>query len=231
MSRYTTVLFDLDHTLWDYEYNSRATLSELYKEYQLEDVGIANEEIFINQFEKVNHNMWDRYNHGEVDRAYIKTFRFSAILENFSISNQELGLQLSTDYIAACPKKGKLLPYAVETLQYLYTKYKLAVITNGFEDVQHIKLQHAGIKDFFTEVITSDKTGFRKPSREIFNYALNSLSCNNEQALMIGDNLITDIAGARKALIDTAFYNPQQIKHQQEVSYEISCLSELKNII
>ena len=231
MGRYTTVLFDLDHTLWDYESNSRETLIELFENYQLKNLGITNEFDFIRIFEKVNHDMWDRYNHGEIDRAYIKTFRFTSILENFNISNNELGLQLSAEYIADCPKKGKLLPFAEETLNYLHTKYKLAVVTNGFEDVQHTKLNCAGIKDYFHEVITSDKSGYRKPSREIFDYALSTMSCSNNQALMIGDNLITDMMGARKALIDTAFYNPQQIVHQQEVSYEINCLSELQNII
>ncbi len=231
MSKYNTILFDLDHTLWDYESNSRETLAELYTHYDLKSLGIADENIFIERFEKVNQAMWDKYDHGEIDRAYITNYRFAFIFESFSIFNQPLSLRLSSEYISQCPKKGKLLPHAINLLDYLTGNFKLGVITNGFQDVQHTKLKFAGILDYFTEVVTSDHTGWRKPSREIFDHTLQIMSSKHDETLMVGDNLITDIGGARKALIDTVYYNPKEKPHQQQVSYEISCLSELKNII
>ncbi len=35
---YPDIFFDLDHTLWDFEKNSRETLSELFYEFGLNDI-------------------------------------------------------------------------------------------------------------------------------------------------------------------------------------------------
>ena len=51
------------------------------------------------------------------------------------------------------------------------------------------------------------------------------------EVVMIGDNLITDIGGALNASIDTIYFNPEKIEHDVQVKYEISCLSELQNIL
>ncbi len=48
---------------------------------------------------------------------------------------------------------------------------------------------------------------------------------------MIGDNLLTDIAGARNALVDTVYYNPYKLPHEELVTHEISSLKELTNIL
>lgn len=231
MNSYTHILFDLDHTLWDYENNSRETLQDLYLTYNLESRGVTSTQAFINTFEKINRSLWDKYDHGEIDRAYIQNYRFAFIFEKFNIDDHKLSLDVSAAYINECPKKGKLIPKAKTVLDYLVNNYKLSVVTNGFEDVQHTKLEYAGIKNYFQEVITSERAGHRKPSKEIFDFTLQTLLCNHHEAIMVGDNLLTDIAGARKARIDTVYFNPDAAKHDQNVSFEINCLSELTNIV
>ncbi|HMQ01181.1 MAG TPA: HAD hydrolase-like protein, partial [Cyclobacteriaceae bacterium] len=149
MSNYHTILFDLDHTLWDYESNSRTTLLELYHHYGLYTLGVDSPEDFISTFEKINRELWDQYDHGEIDRTYIKEKRFAFIFDMFSVRNNALALKISQEYIEACPRKGKLLPHAMATLEYLSSKYQLGLITNGFEDVQSTKLECAGIRNFF----------------------------------------------------------------------------------
>jgi len=48
---------------------------------------------------------------------------------------------------------------------------------------------------------------------------------------MIGDNLLTDMAGARNAEVDHVFFNPNKVKHEEAVTYEISSLEELRDIL
>ena len=101
------------------------------------------------------------------------------------------------------------MPYALEVLDYLSARYKLSVITNGFEEIQHVKMTSSNILKYFDHVITSQKAGHRKPSPEIFECALryNDIKCH--QAIMIGDNLVADVGGARAASIG-CFYNTKR---------------------
>jgi YjjG family noncanonical pyrimidine nucleotidase len=227
---YRCIFFDLDHTLWDYECNARETLLELHTSYKLLDKGIQFED-FHQHFKIVNFRLWELYDRGLIGNEIIRDQRFKQILEPFQVYEEKLCADLSHEYLYGCPKKANLVPYAKEVLEYLSAHYSLTVVTNGFEEIQAVKLLSGNITHYFNHVITSEKAGFKKPSREIFDYALsvNNLRCH--EVIMIGDNLITDMGGARNASIDTVFYNPAAVLHAAEVNHEIRCLSELQNML
>lgn len=227
---YKCIFFDLDHTLWDYECNARETLMELHAHYNLIDRGIAFED-FHQHFKTINVEMWDLYDRGLIDKEVIRTERFTKVLDKFKVKEEKLSAILSHEYLHGCPKKANLLPYAKEVLEYLSRSYSLTVVTNGFEEIQTVKLLSGKITHYFNHVITSQKAGHKKPAREIFEYALsmNRLKCH--EVIMIGDNLLTDIGGARNACIDTVYYNPTSVPHKEQVTHEIRCLSELQNIL
>jgi YjjG family noncanonical pyrimidine nucleotidase len=229
--KYKCVFFDLDHTLWDYEANSRETLAELYTAYDLHSKGVFNLDTFQQQFREVNTQLWDLFDRGIITSEVIRKERFKRILSYFHAYEEKLSQDLSVDYLYSCPKKANLIPHAVDVLEYLAGHYTMTVVTNGFEEIQNVKLTAGNLHRFFDHVITSQKAGCRKPSREIFEYAMNANSIKCCDAIMIGDNLITDIGGARGASIDTVFFNPEKISHTSEVSHEIFCLSELQKIL
>lgn len=227
---YKCVFFDLDHTLWDYACNAREMLLELHGAYDLQQKGITFDE-FHTHFNTVNLQLWELYDGGKIDNTVIRTQRFKKVLEKFQVVDEKLSADLSHEYLYGCPKKSSLIPHAREILGYLAQNYTLTVVTNGFEEIQTIKLLSGDITHYFDHVITSQKAGYKKPSREIFDYALavNKLQCH--EVIMIGDNLITDIGGARNAGIDTVFYNPGAVVHTENVNHEIRCLSELQHIL
>ena len=228
--RYKCIFFDLDHTLWDYECNSRETLFELHASYKLHDKGIDFDG-FHENFKRVNSQLWELYDRGLISNEVIRDSRFKQILEPFQIYEEKLCADLSHEYLYGCPKKSNLVPYAREILEYLSAHYSLTVVTNGFDELQSVKLSSGNINHYFNHVITSQRAGFKKPSREIFDYALsvNNLQCH--EVIMIGDNLLTDIAGAKNASIDSVFYNPGAVNHSAETNQEIRSLSELQNIL
>jgi YjjG family noncanonical pyrimidine nucleotidase len=230
-SVYKCVFFDLDHTLWDYETNSKETLLELYASYDLRLRGVYDFESFHERFKIVNTALWELYDRGEINSEIIRRERFKQILEHFSAYEEKLSADISNDYLHTCPKKCNLMPGAIETLNYLSDKYTLAVITNGFEEIQNTKLCSGKLQHYFKHIITSQKAGHKKPAKEIFEYAMKANSVVARQSIMIGDNLITDIGGAKNASIDTVFYNPDQISHTTEVKHEIRSLAELQNIL
>ena len=77
----------------------------------------------------------------------------------------------------------------------------------------------------------SEEVGFKKPHPNIFLHSLQKTNAKPEESLMIGDNLDVDIAGAQGVNIDQVYYNPNKIPHQKVVTFEISSLAELKNIL
>ena len=227
---YKCVFFDLDHTLWDYECNARETLLDLHTAFSLAERGIDFEK-FHQKFKSVNFNLWQLYDRGLIDNDVIRHQRFKEVLQHFDAHEDKLNAALSEEYLYGCPKKSNLVPHAKEVLDYLSAHYSLTVVTNGFEEIQAVKLLSGNITHYFDHVVTSQKAGFKKPSKEIFEYALglNDLQCH--EVIMIGDNLITDIGGARNACIDTVFFNPGEVPHSEPVKYEIRCLSELQNLL
>lgn len=231
MSKYQAVFFDLDHTLWDYDTNSSELLTELFYAYELDQASSFGLNYFLDTFIQVNNKLWNNYNKGHIDREEIRSKRFANILKAMGIRNDELALELSDVYIDRCPRKTNVFPYTYEVLDYLKEKYPLFVLTNGFNDVQEIKLSCSKLSPYFQGVITSESSGHRKPSREIFEFALSQAKSSHHNSIMIGDNLSTDIAGAAGINMDTVFFNPHKKPHKAEISFEIDCLSQLMRIL
>lgn len=231
MKQYKSIFFDLDHTLWDYETNSRETLQDLYVHYDLVNRGVTDFEKFLEEFKRVNSALWHLYDHGKITSEVIRKERFKQILEAFQAYEETLSAELSHDYLYDCPRRGNLLPHAHDVLQYLADRYTLTVVTNGFEEIQNMKLTSGNLHGYFDHIITSQKAGHKKPAREIFDYALAQNSATSHEAIMIGDNLVTDIAGARNASIDTVYFNPDEVPHQETVSHEITSLAQLRDLL
>lgn len=229
--QYTCIFFDLDHTLWDYETNSKETLRELFAAYNLAEKGVTDFESFLREFKRVNAELWVLYDAGKIGSEVIRAERFKQILEVFNVYDQKICAEISHEYLYNCPKKGNLMPNALSTLDYLSGKYKLSIITNGFEEIQNTKLVSGNLQRYFDHIVTSQRAGFKKPSREIFEYTLTCNNIRHNQAIMIGDNLVTDIGGARQASIDSVFFNHEQVKHESEIHVEINNLSELCELL
>ncbi len=121
-------------------------------------------------------------------------------LLDFKIGDQQLALDMAKRFLDLLPTRKTLFPHTVEILTYLTNKgYRLHLITNGFEQVQHMKLKYAGIDSYFVEVITSEGSSYIKPNKEIFEYAFQKTKALPAESIMIGDNVEVDIQGAINA--------------------------------
>lgn len=230
INSYKHIFFDLDHTLWDYEKNSNEALAELYLKYQLKSLGVDNCDEFNLCFEEVNSSLWSDYNKNKISRDGIREQRFLRILNSFEINDLELSNKLSTEYLMLCPTKPHLMPYTLEVLDYLKENYHLHILTNGFNDVQRLKLERSNLQPYFSTVVTSDSAGYKKPMTSIFKFAIDAANARKDESIMIGDNLQTDILGARNFGMDTIYFNPKKEVHKSSVTHEIDCLSKLKSI-
>ena len=228
--KYKHILFDLDHTLWDYDTNAKETLSDLYKAYQLGKHELFEVSEFIDTFFEVNDSLWSAYNKDMIKKGYIRENRFKQIFEKLRLPLRHYPLGIDDNYLHSCPKKTHKLPFADEILTYLQPHFELHILTNGFNDVQSVKLERSGLDKYFKKVITSESAEAKKPSAKIFEHTMNQINASTTETLMIGDNLNTDIKGARDFGIDQVYYNPEK-NTDYDATYAISCLSDLKEVL
>ena len=228
---YSNIFFDLDRTLWDFETNSHEALLEICASYNLNKRGISDYEEFIKIYKIYNTELWDLYSVDKISQKDLRRERFQRTLADFGINDFQLSEDIGEKYIEVCPRKNKLFPYTFEVLDYLKEKYNLHIITNGFDKTQHIKLEHSNLMQYFNQIITSEKTGFKKPNPKIFEHALDLANAKNTESIYIGDNLVVDILSCQNSGIDGMFFNPKKESHSENVKFEISCLSQIMEIL
>ncbi len=229
--KYKHIFFDLDHTLWDFERNAEETKRELYEELDLKRRGIPSYDEFRSKYVPINTGLWALYRDGLIEREDLNFKRFYLTLLEFGVDDAELGSAMAEGFLKGITSKTYLFPYAIEILEYLFPKYPMYIITNGFDDVQFGKLKNSGLDRYFAAVITSEEAGVKKPDKEIFQFALGRVSALAEESLMIGDDLEVDIAGAREVGIDQVFVNHNGLKHGEAVTFEVGNLKELEDIL
>src|SRR5215213_8041617 len=192
--KYKHLFFDLDHTLWDFDANARATLAQLHIDLDLVSKGVHDFEMFHKNYLQHNEKLWARYRNGYIKQEDLRLKRMWLTLLDFHIADEELTRQLSELFLQLLPTRTILFPGTKEILKYLKDKgYRMHLITNGFEKTQHGKLKSSGLDIFFKEVITSEISNSLKPQKEIFEYALQKTGASVEQSIMIGDSLEVDI--------------------------------------
>ena len=229
---YKDLFFDLDHTLWDFETNSKETIQELYTTHRLAELGIVDFDGFYSTYSAHNHRLWDRYTKGFIKQEELRWKRVYLSLLDFKVANEPLAREMSQAYLEILPNKKHLFPYTIEILDYLKQKdYKMHLITNGFETVQFKKIKNSGIADYFIEVITSEASNSLKPQKEIFEYALKNANATVAESIMIGDNESADIQGGINIGMDTIFVNHIQVEPTVPATYTITHLKELETIL
>jgi putative hydrolase of the HAD superfamily len=229
--KYKHLFFDLDHTLWDFDANAKATLAQLHIDLDLVSKGVDDFDRFHKNYLQHNEKLWARYRNGYIKQEELRLKRMWLTLLDFKIADEELARQLSELFLQLLPARTILFPDTKEVLQYLIGKgYQLHLITNGFEKTQHSKLKHSGLDVFFKEVITSESSNSLKPEKEIFEYALAKTNATAEESIMIGDSIEIDIAGALNAGMDQIHVNYNDAPQEIKPTYTVKALKELKDI-
>jgi len=231
VKKYTHLLFDLDHTLWDYDSNVRDSLSELFTDYDLGSLGNPDFELFFEAFQATNYTLWEQFNKGLIDKDELRAIRFKKVFSRAELPVSEIPENLEEEFILRTSTKPKVMDHAFETLDYLKTKYRLHIITNGFNLSQYNKLKSSKLDPYFDLIVTSENSGFRKPDKRIFDHALLQIKTEANHCLMIGDNPLSDIQGAQNAKIDQVFYNPLNTENIVKPTFTIHHLSELIKIL
>lgn len=240
MKKYKDLFIDFDDTLYDTHGNACIALEELFEHFGLAK-WFANPAQFYDEYWKTNVLLWTQYAAGEIDRDYLIVERFRRPLaigvaadgEKF-VPSREFCLEVSDFFLDSCSQKSGVIEGAHELMEHLRSKgYGLHLCSNGFHEVQYKKLKASRLLDFFDTIILSEDAGANKPSAQFFDYALQQSGAERASTLMIGDNFVTDIQGARSSGIDAMFLNrfPQNFTAPEKVEFEVNSLREIMTIL
>jgi len=224
------IFFDLDHTIWDFETNSKLAITEIFEEFNLHGLGFSLE-TYLPVYLRCNEYCWEQYRKNLMNKDLLRHQRFYLSFKEFGHPDRQLAKKVGKRYVEISPYKTSLMPGSIEILEYLYQKYPLHIITNGFQEIQHLKMKNTGIDKYFKHIITSEKVGRRKPEPRIFEYALNKIDCLPQHALMIGDDINTDVRGAINAGIPAIWYNHHRKNEDTSSHPVVYHLQDLKEYL
>ena len=223
------LFFDLDDTLWDFEKNSSLILKEIFVQFEL---GIKLQTSFINfykEYKGINNQLWSKYYKKEIDKTYLRNHRFNETFKRFNYSNYDENLLVTEQYLKRSPQGKILKKDCIETLMYLKQYFQLNIITNGFKEVQDIKIDTCGLRSYFSNIIISEEYNLTKPDEQIFRLAESFSKTTKDECIMIGDNLESDIKGALNAGWEAIYFS--DIKPNDFKGYYIKNLRELKTLL
>ena len=202
---YRSIFIDLDDTLWAFTENARDTFEEMYHQYRFERY-FQSFDHFMELYVPKNLELWDLYGRHEISKDELNARRFSYPLLQVGVDDPALVKAYSDGFFAAIPYKRKLMPHAMEALEYLSGKYRLYILSNGFRELQEQKMRSAGILHYFRKIVLSEDIGAHKPFPAIFNFAMSATQSEFRTSLMIGDNWKNDVAGARDVGMGQGYY-------------------------
>lgn len=203
------LFFDLDRTLWDFEANSKLALQHLFSELKL-DQHIDDFDAFHDEYKVKNAELWKLYGAGKLAKEELRTKRFADTFALFEIVDANLVEKISDGYVEISPMQTQLFPGSIETLEKLKEDdYILHIITNGFKEVQYVKLRNSKLSPFFDVIVCSEEVGKNKPNPQIFHYATQKANAKIDESVMIGDDLEVDVIGAMNVGMKAILFDPE----------------------
>lgn len=230
---YSTILFDLDHTLLDSDASERAAFAETMR-----FAGLEPSPHLFQTYTTINHALWRAVERGETTPDAVAVDRFEQFAAAVGLEDGPDPPQLAAAFTAGLGGNGELYPGARDVLEHLAGHATLAMVTNGLSEVQRARIDRLALAPYFSAVVISAEVGTSKPGTAIFDLTFAELGePDRTTALMIGDSLTSDIRGGLNAGIDTCWYNsartplpePGQNPDGQRSAphYEIADLKEL----
>ena len=220
VNRYDWILFDADETL--FEFDAYRGLQQMFVRY---DVDFSKSD-FI-EYQSLNKPLWDQYQQGAITATQLQHQRFQAWAQRLSQSPA----QLNSDFLAAMAEICQPLHGVTNLLNALRGRVKLGIITNGFTELQQVRLERTGFLEHFDLLVISEQVGVAKPHPDIFEHALAAMGTPaRDRVLMVGDNPDSDIVGGHLAGLHTCWLNADNKPTPNYINprYQVASMAELE---
>lgn len=221
------ILMDLDNTIIDFNECARHSIMDIFA-----DLGFHYDENVFETFITENVKIWKRLELGEIDKPYLRANRWNIILGKLGIKYD--GTIIEERFENGVAKGAYPVEYAYELLEYLYKKYDIYVVSNGFRFVQESRVKIGRYDKYFKELFLSEDIGIQKPDIRFFDYCYEKIGCPPKgDLILIGDSLSADITGGNNFGIDTIWFNKNNDSPSEIVkpTYTVNKLKEIENIL
>ena len=221
------VFIDLDDTLFDFHKAEAIALAEM-----LSHFGFSINAELSDRYSLINKGQWELLEKKEKTREQVLLDRFSIF---FSEIGKDIDPREAREIYEYCLGSGHFfIDGAERLLSDLFGKYDLYLASNGTEAVQVRRIASSGIAKYFKEIFISQAVGFDKPSREYFDACFSRIeNFSNEETIIIGDSLSSDILGGKNASIRTCLFNPGAKENKTDIipDFEVRSLSEIPGLL
>jgi len=221
--KYTTLLFDLDDTLFDFR---RAEAEALRRTLESLNQPFAPE--YEALYAACNQQVWKEFERGQIESAELRVKRFRLFFERLHLPASSDPQAVSPVYLHFLAQGAFLLPGAEELIRALRPRCRLALVTNGLSDVQRPRLAASPLAESFDGLFISEEIGAAKPSPAYFDAVFQALgNPSRSSTLLIGDSLTSDMQGGLNYGLDTCWYNPRGATPSLPVTVQIQRLADL----
>lgn len=222
--KYQWILFDADETL--FHFDAFSGLQRMFAGYGVE----FDKEAFI-EYQLVNKPLWVEYQNNEITAQQLQEIRFESWAKKVGVTPKAM----NSAFMMAMAEICQPLDGARDLLDTLLANnVKMGIITNGFTELQKIRLDRTEFSHYFELIVISEQVGIAKPDKRIFEYTFSMMGeVDLEKVLMVGDNPDSDVLGGMNVGIDTCWLNvarnpcPEGIKP----TYDVASLFELKTTL
>lgn len=198
------VYFDLDDTLLDHRAAERAALADCHTRFADHFEGHDLAEVQAT-YHAGNVPLWRRYAAGEIDRDDVQRLRFEALIEAFDLALDPA--ELGEAYLGCYAERWQWTDGAESAFHAVAERYPVGLLTNGFAEVQHAKLDRFPVlRERAQSVVISEEVGVMKPHPRIFAHATERADVDPVAILYVGDSLHSDVEGGRAAGWQVAWY-------------------------
>lgn len=200
-------LFDLDDTLFDHRYSTRAALAAIRE--RLAPLAEVEPDALEQQHAIVLEELHRKVLAGQMDVDAARRERFRRLVERYGgVPDLAAIDDACVAYRAAYIDARRPIPGALQVLDALRGEGRIAVVSNNVTAEQMQKLAACGLDRLLDAAVISEDAGVAKPAPEIFHIALARIGATAADAIMIGDSWSADILGARGAGVEAIWYNP-----------------------
>jgi 2-haloacid dehalogenase len=224
---YEWVLFDADGTLFDFERTAARALERTFGDFEL-----PYDPAYVEIYRSIDERWWKALERGEISRSRLHVQRFSDLLDHVGASREPKAF--ADRYLEHVAEGTDLIEGAERVVSELAERVHLALITNGFAEVQTSRFSRSSLTRHFEAIVISGIVGAAKPDPAIFDEVFRRMgSPAKSDVLMVGDSLTADIQGGGDYGIDTCWYNPEghPVPEGMEITHVISDLAELLGIV
>ena len=225
--RYDYLLFDADNTLFDFDRAEERALQAT-----LEFFGYPLDSDTRELYRTINRVLWRRLDLGEISREWL-------VVERFALFDRAMGggrdaAALNRFYLDRLSEGAELLPGAEALCRSLAPRATLALVTNGVARAQRGRLARSALNGLFPYVFISEEVGWQKPQREFFSHVCSAMAIRDRRrAVVIGDNLVSDVQGGLQSGLDAVWFNPNGLPNPTQVrpTWEARSFSALEDYL